>query len=171
MTFNNAKGLHNEDEVTIKETGEIVTILQAYPSENGKYIVLEYDNGNTYYNDEVKWNDDLQESGVDIMYTLKTAETKVRDYTEFILHQHDLSIYRNDTNRKIYDKVVEKCMTDLANPELLKLFTNAPQLEYFVRQTMLYLILGWNGNLLGEYVRGWNIQSLIFMERNGDYYV
>lgn len=41
------------------------------------------------------------------MYTLKTAETKVRDYTEFILHQHDLSIYRNDTNRKIYDKVVE----------------------------------------------------------------
>ena len=29
----------------------------------------------------------------------------------------------------------------------------------------------WNGNLFGEYVRGWNIQSLIFMERNGDYYV
>ena len=54
MTFNNAKGLHNEDEVTIKETGKIVTILQAYPSENGKYIVLECDNGNTYYNDEVK---------------------------------------------------------------------------------------------------------------------
>ena len=82
------------------------------------------------------------------MYTLKTAETKVRDYTEFILHQHDLSIYRNDTNRKIYDKVVEKCMTDLANPELLKLFKwltimDANEiLEYFVRQTMLYLILG-----------------------------
>lgn len=59
MTFNNAKGLHNEDEVTIKETGEIVTVLQAYPLENGKYIVLECDDGNTYYNDEVKWNDDL----------------------------------------------------------------------------------------------------------------
>ena len=29
----------------------------------------------------------------------------------------------------------------------------------------------WNGNLLGEYVRGWNIQSLIFMERNDNYYV
>ena len=50
-------------------------------------------------------------------------------------------------------------MTDLANPELLKLFTNTPQLEYFVRQTMLYLILGWNGNFLreSEGVNGWYI--------------
>ncbi|WP_368249345.1 hypothetical protein [Fusicatenibacter saccharivorans] len=54
MTFNNAKGLHNEDEVTIKETGEVVTVLQTYQSENGKYIILECDDGNTYYNDEVK---------------------------------------------------------------------------------------------------------------------
>lgn len=54
MTFNNAKRLHNEDEVTIKETGEVVTVLQAYPSENGKYIILECDDGNTYYNDEVR---------------------------------------------------------------------------------------------------------------------
>lgn len=30
MTFNNAKGLHSEDEVTIKETGEVVTVLQTY---------------------------------------------------------------------------------------------------------------------------------------------
>ena len=29
MTFNNAKRLHNEDEVTIKETVEVVTVLQA----------------------------------------------------------------------------------------------------------------------------------------------
>ena len=71
MTFNNAKGLHNEDEVTIKETGEIVTILQAYPSENGKYIVLECDNGNTYYNDEVKWNDDLLRREVNNMKASK----------------------------------------------------------------------------------------------------
>lgn len=54
MTYDNAKNLHNEDEVTIKATGEIVTVLQAYPSENGNYIVLECDDGNTYYNDEVK---------------------------------------------------------------------------------------------------------------------
>lgn len=75
------------------------------------------------------------------MYTLETAETEVREYTELILHQHDLDIYRNSTNRKIYDRIVEKCMNDLANQKLLKLFTNRPQLEYFVRQTMLYLIL------------------------------
>lgn len=54
MTYDNAKKLHNEDKVTIKETGEVVTILQVYPSEKGKYIVLECDDGNTYYNDEVK---------------------------------------------------------------------------------------------------------------------
>lgn len=54
MTFNNAKGLHNEDEVTIKETGEVVIVLQTYQSENGKYIILECDDGNNYYNDEVK---------------------------------------------------------------------------------------------------------------------
>lgn len=54
MTFNNAKGLHNEDKVTIKETGEVVTVLQTYKSENGKYIILECDDGNNYYNDEVK---------------------------------------------------------------------------------------------------------------------
>lgn len=75
------------------------------------------------------------------MYTLETAETEVRDYTELILHQHDLDIYRNSTNRKIYDRIVEKCMNDLENQKLLKLFTNRPQLEYFIRQTILYLIL------------------------------
>ena len=60
MIFNNAKGLHNEDEVTIKETGEVVTVLQTYQSENGKYIILECDDGNNYYNDEVKWNVDFK---------------------------------------------------------------------------------------------------------------
>lgn len=54
MTFAEAKKLHNEDEVTIKETGEIVTVLQAYPSVNGKCIILECDDGNEYYNNEVK---------------------------------------------------------------------------------------------------------------------
>lgn len=72
MTFNNAKLLHNEDEVTIKETGEIVTVLQAYQSDNGKYIVLECDDGNTYYNDEVKWNDDF----------LKRERTISMDYSK-----------------------------------------------------------------------------------------
>lgn len=67
------------------------------------------------------------------MYTLKTAETKVREYVEFILYQHDLSIYRNDTNRKIYDKVVEKCMTDLANPKLLKIIYKCTTVRIFCK--------------------------------------
>lgn len=75
------------------------------------------------------------------MYTLEIAEVQVRDYIEWLLRQHDLDIHRNDTNRKIYNRIVWKCMTDLANPELLKLFTNRQQLEYFVRQTLLYLIV------------------------------
>lgn len=54
MTFNNAKKLHNEDEVTIKATNQVVTVLQAYLSENGKHVIIECDDGNTYYHDEVK---------------------------------------------------------------------------------------------------------------------
>ena len=54
MTFANAKKLHNEDEVTIKATGAVLTVLDAYPSENNKHIIIECDDGNTYYNDEVK---------------------------------------------------------------------------------------------------------------------
>lgn len=77
----------------------------------------------------------------DNMYTLETAEKEIRAYTELILDLHDMNIHRNNTNRKICDKIIEKCMNDLANPKLLKLFTNRPQLEYFVRQTVLYLIL------------------------------
>lgn len=54
MTFNNAKNLHNEDEVTIKETNQIVTVLDAYIDESGKHVLIECDNGDTYYHDEIK---------------------------------------------------------------------------------------------------------------------
>ena len=76
------------------------------------------------------------------MYTIEAIEKKNKDYVEVILFQHDLNIYRNDTNKKIYEKIVRKCMSDLENEKLLKLFTNDAQIEYFVRQTMLYLVLG-----------------------------
>ena len=54
-----------------------------------------------------------------------------------------------------------------------KEFTNDESKTFFEMcfEQITSLIPEWNGNLLGEYVRGWNIQSLIFMERNGDYYV
>lgn len=54
MTINQAKKLHNEDEVIIKETGKSVYVLDAYVSEDGKHIIIECDDGNTYYEDEVK---------------------------------------------------------------------------------------------------------------------
>lgn len=55
MTFNEAKKLHNEDEVILKETGEIVIVLDAYISPvNHKRVVIECDGGNTYYHDEIK---------------------------------------------------------------------------------------------------------------------
>ena len=82
------------------------------------------------------------------MYTPKAIEKKIRNYTEFILFQHDLNIHRNDTNKKIYEKIVSKCMSNLKNEELLKLFTNDTQIKYFVRQTALYLILAWNDDFL-----------------------
>lgn len=75
------------------------------------------------------------------MYTIEMIEKKIRNYVEFILFHHDLNIYRNDTNKKIYEKIVSKCMNDLENEELLKSFAHESQIEYFVRQTMLYLVL------------------------------
>lgn len=53
MRYVEATGLHNEDEVMIMETGEIVTVLQAYPDESGKFIIVECDDGNTYCHDEI----------------------------------------------------------------------------------------------------------------------
>lgn len=54
MTFRNAKRLHNEDEVTVKETNIIVSVLNTYIDESGKHVLIECDDGNTYYHDEIK---------------------------------------------------------------------------------------------------------------------
>lgn len=55
MTYKEAKQLHNEDEVRIKETGEIRRVLDAYVNPlNHKYISVECDDGNTYYHDQVE---------------------------------------------------------------------------------------------------------------------
>lgn len=75
------------------------------------------------------------------MYTIAEIEEKIRAYVERYLFLHDLAIWRNDTNKKIYEKIVRKCMSDLEDEELLGLFTNESQIEYFVRQSILYLVL------------------------------
>lgn len=54
MTFRNAKQLHNEDEVAIKETNTVVTVLGAYADETGKHVLIECDDGNTYCHDEIR---------------------------------------------------------------------------------------------------------------------
>lgn len=75
------------------------------------------------------------------MYTLNEAEKIIRSFTEIILYNHDLNINRNDTNKAIYNKIVNRCMKDLQNDNLLSLFENDKQLEYFVNQTILYLVI------------------------------
>ena len=55
ITFNNAKNLHNEDEITIKETGEHLYVLDAYVNpDNPKQVLIECDDGNTYTHHEIK---------------------------------------------------------------------------------------------------------------------
>lgn len=55
MTFRNAKKLHNEDEVTIKETGNILRVLDAYVNLfNSKQILIKCEDGNTYTHKEIK---------------------------------------------------------------------------------------------------------------------
>lgn len=55
MTYEFAKQLHNEDEVTIIATNTVVTVLDAYVNpDNTKHTCIECDDGNTYYEDEIK---------------------------------------------------------------------------------------------------------------------
>ena len=54
---------------------------------------------------------------------------------------HDMSPWRNEGNQKRMDKIIEKCMSDLeASDRLLELLQNDKQIEYFVRQTILYMV-------------------------------
>jgi len=55
MRFTDAKRLQNEDEVTIKKTGEVLWVLGAWiPDDNPKVVLIECDDGNTYTHREVR---------------------------------------------------------------------------------------------------------------------
>ena len=57
MRFRDAKKLHNEDEVTIKRTGEVRTVLSAYVIDDpmfAKAVIVECDDGNSYHHTEVR---------------------------------------------------------------------------------------------------------------------
>ena len=75
------------------------------------------------------------------MYTLEELKSIVEKYVRDILKQHDLSVARNSTNKKIFNNIVDKCMDDLKNTELRDQFDNDNQVKYFVRQSILYLIV------------------------------
>lgn len=59
MKYNDAKKLHNGDEIVIKETNEILTVLRAYQPRPvndiaRKVILVECDDGNTYHHRNIK---------------------------------------------------------------------------------------------------------------------
>lgn len=55
MRFRDAKRLHNEDEVIVKETGRVACVLNAWvPDESPKVVLIECDDGNTYTHSELR---------------------------------------------------------------------------------------------------------------------
>ena len=52
MTFANAKKLHNEDEIIVKRTGEVLTVLSTEIKE--KTVIVLCDDGNEYYHQDIK---------------------------------------------------------------------------------------------------------------------
>ena len=52
MTYQKAKKLHNEDEVIVKESGAVQTVLNTTVTE--KSVIIECDDGNEYHHKDVK---------------------------------------------------------------------------------------------------------------------
>jgi hypothetical protein len=55
MKYRYAKQLHNGDEVTIKETGAVLTVVEAYKPEPTKNtIIVLCDDGNEYHHRDIR---------------------------------------------------------------------------------------------------------------------
>lgn len=59
MTYANAKKLHNGDEITVKETGVVLTVLQVCCPRpmnmvQRKEVFVECDDGNTYHHTAIR---------------------------------------------------------------------------------------------------------------------
>lgn len=66
---------------------------------------------------------------------------KIENYVSNLLFLHDMSVGRNENNQKTMDKIVERCMSDLERHKgLVEILQNDRQIEYFVRQTILYMV-------------------------------
>lgn len=53
MTRRQAEKLHNEDEMMVKETGEILTVLSV--DVYNKMVLVHCDNGNAYHHKDIRW--------------------------------------------------------------------------------------------------------------------
>lgn len=59
MKYRDAKKLHNGDEIIVKETNEILTVLNAYEPRPvndivRKIVLVECDDGNTYHHCDIR---------------------------------------------------------------------------------------------------------------------
>ena len=72
---------------------------------------------------------------------MEELKKKIESYVENLLFQHDMSVRRNENNQKTMDKIVARCMSDLKKHKgLAEILQNDRQIEYFVRQTILYMV-------------------------------
>lgn len=72
---------------------------------------------------------------------MEDIEKKIEEYVCVILHMHDMSPWRNENFQKISDRIVSRCMKELERHNgLAELLKNDKQIEYFVRQTILYMV-------------------------------
>ena len=52
MTRRQAEKLHNEDEITVKKTGEVLTVLSV--DVYNKMVLAHCDNGNVYHHKDIR---------------------------------------------------------------------------------------------------------------------
>lgn len=52
MTYHNAKKLHNKDEIAVKETNTVLTVIST--TVNDKTVIVECDDGNKYHHRDIK---------------------------------------------------------------------------------------------------------------------
>lgn len=66
---------------------------------------------------------------------------KIENYVSNLLFLYDMSVGRNENNQKTMGRIVARCLSDLEKHNgLAELLQNDKQIEYFVRQTILYMI-------------------------------
>lgn len=72
---------------------------------------------------------------------VKKVAEKIKEYANDLLYRHDMSPNRTEENQKRLDKIVTRCIEDIEeHPNLVNLLKSENQIEYFVRQTILYMV-------------------------------